>query len=460
VGYWFSGSITRIRIDGGRLSMTHYGREAGLRGELTYFLGFDASGQLWAGTDEGVRSWNGNRWKQYDQNDGLIWNDCDLGSFAAEPGGTVWIGTSSGLARFHPNLVRRPAPAPSAIFTRLMLGNRNVERSSSISMGYRANSLVAQYSALTFAHESSLLFRYRLAPLFNEWRETSLRELQFPGLPPNDYRLEVQARDGWDGWSKPPAVFAFEIRPPWWGKWWFRVLMAGLALLVLCGVWRWRMFQLLRRQWELELAVAKRTEELRKEKQELLLVRQALGQRAVTDGLTGLFNRNAFFEILEKEFVRVRRETGSLALIMADLDFFKSVNDTFGHLAGDAVLQECASRIQRLVRPYDTVGRYGGEELAILLPGCGPEEAAGRAEQMRQSIAQQLFATPADAIPVTCSFGVGTTHSMETSPQELVASADRALYAAKARGRNCVALDNADDFCMSARNPSNVRLSA
>jgi diguanylate cyclase (GGDEF)-like protein len=145
---------------------------------------------------------------------------------------------------------------------------------------------------------------------------------------------------------------------------------------------------------------------------------------------------------------------------MADLDFFKRVNDTYGHLAGDMVLQECASRIQQSVRPYDTVGRYGGEELAILLPGCKPEEAVERAEEMRKCIAQQLFATPADAISVTCSFGVGTTDGMETSPQELVAAADRALYSAKARGRNCVALDSAEDSCMRPRSPGQVTLSA
>jgi len=444
VGYRFFGTVTRIRMDGEHLSMTHYGPELGLRGEMTYFLGFDARGQLWAGSDQGVRVWNGARWNQYDQSDGLIWNDCDLGAFGAEPDGAVWIGTSGGLARFQPNPVRHATSAPSAIFTRLMLGDRNVERSNSVSMGYQKNSLVAQYSALTFAHEGSVLFRYRLQPLFSEWRETALREMQFPGLPPNDYRLEVEARDGSDGWSKQPAAFAFVIRAPWWGTWWFRELVAGLALLLLCAIWRWRVFRLVRRQWELELAVAKRTQELRKEKQELVVAREALRERAMTDGLTGLFNRRAFFEILERELARLGRETGCVALIMADLDRFKQVNDTYGHLAGDAVLQECARRIQESVRPYDTVGRYGGEELVILLPGCGPEEAAERAEEVRRVIARQPFAISAGAIPVTCSFGVGATKGAQTSAEELVRMADGALYDAKERGRNCVAVFRAD----------------
>ena len=111
VGYWYSGSVTRVRVEGERLSMTHYGSELGLRGEMTYFLGFDARGQLWAGTDQGVRVFNGDHWDQYDHNDGLIWDDCDLEGFAAEPDGTVWIGTSGGLARFTPS----PLVAPSAL---------------------------------------------------------------------------------------------------------------------------------------------------------------------------------------------------------------------------------------------------------------------------------------------------------------------------------------------------------
>jgi diguanylate cyclase (GGDEF)-like protein len=446
VGYWFSGSITQIRIDGQRLSMTHYGREAGLRGELTYFLGFDTRGQLWAGSDQGVRSWDGKHWKQYDQSDGLIWNDCDLGAFAAGPDGEVWMGTSGGLARFQPSPVKHPVRSPAAVFTRLMLGDTVVENGRYVSMGHTANSLAAQYSALTFAHESSLLFRYRLLPLFGAWREVSLRELQFPGLPANDYRLEVQARDGLGEWSAQPAVFAFQIRPAWWRSWWYQSLMAALVSLLLWMVWRWRVFHLVRRQRELERAVADRTQELRKEKHELLLVREVLRERAIKDGLTGLFNRNAFFEILERELARAGRESGSLALIMADVDFFKRVNDTYGHLAGDAVLQECARRFQRAVRPYDTVGRYGGEELAILLPGCGLEEAAERAEGMRQSIAEELFAVPEGAIPVTCSFGVATIAGVGTSAQGLVAAADRALYAAKGRGRNFVSLDVAGDL--------------
>ena len=127
VGYWYSGSVTRIRVDGEHLAMTHYGAEVGLRGEMSYFLGFDARGQLWAGTDQGVRVWDGTRWNQYDHNDGLIWDDCDLQGFAAEPDGTVWIGTSGGLARFTPGGQTREVRPPLVEFIGVTLGTTRVE---------------------------------------------------------------------------------------------------------------------------------------------------------------------------------------------------------------------------------------------------------------------------------------------------------------------------------------------
>ncbi len=200
VGYWYSGSITRVRVDGERLTMTHFGNEIGLRGDMTYFLGFDARGQLWAGTDQGVRVLTGERWTQYNRNDGLIWDDCDHNGFSAEPDGSVWIGTSGGLAHFTPSLQREPVRSQSVIFTQLTVGKQRVEDGRFVSAGHTGNSLTVRFSALTFAHESSVLYRYRLEPLFEDWRETPQQELQFPGLPPSDYQLEVQSRDSSGQW--------------------------------------------------------------------------------------------------------------------------------------------------------------------------------------------------------------------------------------------------------------------
>jgi diguanylate cyclase (GGDEF)-like protein len=233
-------------------------------------------------------------------------------------------------------------------------------------------------------------------------------------------------------------VFAFSIQPPWWRAWWLLALAAAAALALMRGIWRWRVSWLVRRQKELEGVVAERTQELRREKQDLLAARESLREQAVKDGLTGLFNHRAFFDLLEREFARMGRRSSPLAFVMADLDLFKTINDSYGHLAGDAVLQECARRVVAAVRPYDIVARYGGEELAILMPGCHLEKAAERAEQVRRAITQKPIVTPGGSISVTCSLGVAAATGQATKLEELVQSADRALYCAKDRGRNCV----------------------
>jgi diguanylate cyclase (GGDEF)-like protein len=235
--------------------------------------------------------------------------------------------------------------------------------------------------------------------------------------------LELQARAGRQEWGATTA-FPFVIRPPWWATWWCRALAAATALGGIVALWRWRIYALTTRQRELEAIVADRTRQLR--------------EQAIKDGLTGLLNRSAFFEVLERELARARREGDRLALVMMDLDHFKSINDTHGHQAGDAVLKETAQRILQSVRSYDTVGRYGGEELAILMPGCGLEEASSRAEYVRRQIAELPFATPAGTVNVTASFGVTVTGPGCDGIHELLQAADQALYAAKANGRNCV----------------------
>jgi len=164
---------------------------------------------------------------------------------------------------------------------------------------------------------------------------------------------------------------------------------------------------------------------------------EAMRFKATHDVLTGVWNRGAILETLERETWRSRREGLSLGVLIADLDHFKSVNDTYGHLAGDAVLREVTRRMQTDVRPYDAVGRYGGEEFLILLPGCNNSDTREKAERLREIVFHGPIATPTGALQVTMSIGgVATADWPEDSANQILQMADSALYRAKADGRN------------------------
>jgi len=169
----------------------------------------------------------------------------------------------------------------------------------------------------------------------------------------------------------------------------------------------------------------------------LVQAREAMRFKATHDTLTGVWNRGAILETLDKEVWRSRRERLSLAVLIADLDHFKSVNDTYGHLAGDEVLREATRRMQTNVRPYDAVGRYGGEEFLILLPGCNGSDARVKAEELREALLQESIETPAGTLKVTMSIGgVATGDWPEENPNQILQMADLALYRAKEEGRN------------------------
>ncbi|MBI4458779.1 MAG: diguanylate cyclase [Acidobacteria bacterium] len=165
---------------------------------------------------------------------------------------------------------------------------------------------------------------------------------------------------------------------------------------------------------------------------------------ATHDSLTGLWNRSVILEILHKELVRARREGTCLGVLMADLDHFKEVNDTHGHLAGDAVLHEVAQRLQAGVREYDAVGRFGGEEFLIILPACH-ESPLKHAERLRKSVSSEAINTDDGAIAVTISMGVAAGGPDLFDPEAVLRAADAALYRAKRTGRNRVELANTTD---------------
>jgi diguanylate cyclase (GGDEF)-like protein len=171
----------------------------------------------------------------------------------------------------------------------------------------------------------------------------------------------------------------------------------------------------------------------------ILALQEELRAQATHDDLTGVLNRGTVLEILQRELALVVRKSVPVAVILADLDDFKHVNDKHGHAIGDTVLREAARRLATPMRPYDAIGRYGGEEFLIVLPGCGMSSALLVAERVRCSVGGRPITTPAGDVAMTVSLGVSAVEKAPTRlADELIQAADDALYRAKRAGRNRV----------------------
>lgn len=173
----------------------------------------------------------------------------------------------------------------------------------------------------------------------------------------------------------------------------------------------------------------------------LLQAHGALQFEAGHDHLTGIWNRGAIIDLLRREVHRECRVRNGLGVMMVDLDHFKEINDSYGHLVGDAVLQEVCKRMKGAVRSYDYVGRYGGEEFLVIVPASDTHEIAAAAERVRQAVSESPVCTSAGSLWCTVSIGVVSVPTDGTEPvdyEQLLRASDAALYLAKWNGRNRV----------------------
>jgi diguanylate cyclase (GGDEF)-like protein len=394
------------------------------------FLCFDHSGQLWIGTDNGVSVIRGAgtaaqaEVRSITADDGLIWNNTGTRAFLADEDGSVWIGTSGGISHLlHPRAVLERPPFAASI-NRATYGRQAMPLTLRRSTPWVNGVTVIDFSGLTFRGNQSLVYHYRLLGFDATPVTTSTPFVRFQKLPPGDYRMRVIAEDPAHGVFSSPAELAFSLTPPWWRTWSFEALLAVLALLLLVRIWRWSHLALLAQRQKLERLVAERT--------------RALEEMAVRDGLTGLLNRNAILDRLNAELHDARLKKQALCVALIDLDHFKRVNDTHGHLAGDAVLRHSAERLQAAVRAHDIVGRYGGEEFIIIFKDVDRAFGAERCERVRAALCSEPIAFENLRLTVTCSIGFACTLDEGPLTAKLIARADEAMYQAKHGGRNRV----------------------
>ncbi len=224
------------------------------------FLNTDARGWIWVGKDHGVDVFDGQDWRSYTQDSGLLWNDCDAKAFFADRDGTIWIGTSAGVSHLlTPRIVSTPPPTP--VFAWARFGSANIT-SDPTDLKWSSQPLSIGLAALTFRNEKAVRFRYRLEGLEPEWTETASREVRYSRLSPGSYTFEMAAVDTDTGKMSPLANLSFRIIPPWWWTKAFVAAVLGDLLILAFWIARRRMRAVVARRRKLEQLVAERTAEL------------------------------------------------------------------------------------------------------------------------------------------------------------------------------------------------------
>jgi len=440
------------RIKNGRI--TTYSIDQGLFDLTVGAITEDDQGYLWMTCNKGIYKVSKKELNAYADGlipaihsivygvaDGLRSVECN---FAADPSlwkgadGRLWFATTAGVASIDPSRSQIRTSAPSLFVERVFFNHKSLPLSREITAGPGAGDLEIQFTAPDFVAPQRIQFRYRLHGSDTEWVDAGERRQAFyTKLPPGRYLFEVQDAIGGRNWSPVSAQVEIVLAPHFWQTDLFRGLCIVLLLLLAFAIYRFRIRYLVARNRDLEDRVNQRTAELQQAIRVTEAAHRALHEQATKDSLTGLWNRRSIFEMLGKEIVRAQRDNLSVAVLMADIDHFKHVNDNHGHLTGDLVLQQVARRIGELSRAYDFAGRYGGEEFVFVLPGCSLADGLVRAEEFRAIIADAPIDTAAGPLYITCSFGVAV-YCNNIPAEELIHKADEALYSAKRAGRNRV----------------------
>ncbi len=380
----------------------------------------DHRGWVWAGTSLGVSVFDGHSWVSIDADFGLVDDDVNQGGIREDPDGSVWIATTQGISHLlDPRWLFEVRPL-RVMVSEALLGSRPATDQR---VAYTRAALSVELGTPSFALEQSVQFRYRLSGVDSDWVTSASGLVRYPFVPPGRHTLTAVGVDGLTHRISAPVTLTIDIAYPWWERWWFEVAALLVVLIATAGlvhaIIRLRFRVIYARQAELRRLVDEQTAQLR--------------FMAAHDKLTGLLSRTEIEERLAE-----RLATGpvgeELVVALIDVDHFKKINDTYGHLAGDDVLRTLGRLVLRCLREGDCAGRYGGEEILLVLS----DEDGGGADRildLHHMVRGSPFPSKREILRITCSIGVAwAVHG--DSWESLLGRADNALYDAKRGGRD------------------------
>lgn len=442
-----SGGLSRIRGS----QLTSWTPDQGLTDATIGSIIEDNQGDLWVGGDSGIARISRSELdspgraihpRLFGSADGLRSRETLYGSMPCvwkDVSGRLWFTTIMGAAVIDPERMPADTVNPPVWIENAVVDSQTIVPHEGMRLGPGSGNMEFEFTAPTFVAPEKENFRYRLTGFDRDWIDAgSRRQAWYTNLPPGRYRFSVQAQNSDGKWNISGASFSFVLVPPLTRT---PLAYAGYGIAALLIGWytiRFRTRVLLRRQRELCRIVAERTEQLEAEKKALESARRELQTRATYDSLTGLFNRGAILEGLEHEISRALRDGTTLGVIIADLDHFKRINDSYGHLCGDEVIRETANRLRAALRSYDLAGRYGGEEFLIVLPGWDAAHAPDRVVALLEAIRSRPYLVSGVELRVTWSVGATTLRPTTDAPDtlEVLRRADAELYVAKQGGRD------------------------
>ncbi len=397
----------------------------------------DEEGNAWVSLPNGVSMVDSNTHtvRNLGIRDGLRISSYIYAAAAQAPTGELLFGGLGGLTVIRPNWKAPYAPEVPLTVTYAVVNGvplpfgKLPRADETLRIGPHNRSVRVDFALLDYQASTETLYSYRMDGLDESWIDVprgSLPTAIYTNLPHGDYTLRLRARTRGMQPRLIEAAVNVQAEPRWYETITAAIGAGVLLLALIIGVIQLRTLYLRRQARQLQHQIDMRT-------RDLVAANQRLDELANTDELTGICSRRRFLELAEA--VRQSATAGSACIALLDLDRFKQVNDTYGHLAGDAVIRSASQAILSQCREGDVAGRYGGEELVVLLPKGTLDEGMAVAERIRQTLCDNPVVHEGQTIEITVSIGVAAYRAGETLSQWLT-RADSALYVAKHAGRN------------------------